>query len=67
MRRPMEVLAEDSLSAAADRKDSDARMKAPSAGDEASAGQRAQAAMACYESYIAGYRAWARTLRRPTS
>jgi hypothetical protein len=34
--------------------------------DRATAGERAQAAMALYKTYIAGYRAWALRHRRPT-
>ena len=66
MGRQMEITAEDSFLAIGERKDADAPVFQHAARDGELAGQRARAAMACYESYIAEYRAWARNLRRPT-
>ena len=70
MRTPMDIAVDEDFSAAGEPTGRQApcgreAKSKPAAG--APAGERAQAAMALFETYVAGYRAWALNLRRPTN
>jgi len=67
MRTRMDITADEDFPAAGERKGSDAKGISHPAAGGTPAGERTRAAMARYESYIAGYQAWARNLRRPSN
>jgi hypothetical protein len=63
----MDITADEDFPAVGDRKGGEANSNSHPVSAGTSAAERARAAMARYESYIAGYRAWARNLRRPSN
>ena len=67
MRTGMDITADENGLTATERAPGEAVRTPPAPANDATAGERARAAMARYESYIAGYRAWARHFRRLAS